>query len=205
MKGLRIGAKAGDSWNQPYADKACSVNPSTNWFPPSIASLPTNGTNMLLLNDDCLGVIFGLLDLKTKINFARVCSRFQIIFQVYGKREFKNLALCKFSGLTLWEIRDLLRLVGKDMESILGTIPYRHRERILEFVRTFCSKLKCINLDDSKMRIDCLKKLLHRYPHLQALTLRNCSLNDTSIQTVTHLKDLETLEIAENYELTGNI
>nr|XP_014085654.2 F-box/LRR-repeat protein 7-like [Bactrocera oleae]XP_036231123.1 F-box/LRR-repeat protein 7-like [Bactrocera oleae]XP_036231124.1 F-box/LRR-repeat protein 7-like [Bactrocera oleae]XP_036231125.1 F-box/LRR-repeat protein 7-like [Bactrocera oleae] len=203
LHGLRIGVKAGDSWNQPNAEKACSVKVRNTWIQPSFVSLPTEGINILSLNDDCLEIIFGLLELKDQVRFARVCKRFQYVFQIYCKREYKNFDLDKMSGMTLWEIRDFFRFAGGNIESILGVVPYKSRERIIEFIRTFCTELKIIKLDESKMRAECLKKLLHRFPLLHALTLRDCYLSDSSIHTMTHLKHLETLELTENYELTG--
>ncbi|XP_019846008.2 F-box/LRR-repeat protein 7 isoform X1 [Bactrocera dorsalis] len=203
LQGWRIGVKAGDSWNQPNAEKACSVKVRDSWFQPTITSIPTDGTNFTSLNDDCLEIIFGMLELKEQVRFARVCQRFHDIFQMHCKREFKNFDLYKMCDVTLWEIRDFFRFAGENIESIYGSVPYKNRKRIVEFIRTFCTKLKTIKLDDSKMNLDCLKKLLRRFPHLQALALRDCALSDVYIETMTHLKHLETLELPENYELTG--
>uniref|UniRef100_A0A0A1XGF6 Putative RNA-binding protein EEED8.10 n=1 Tax=Zeugodacus cucurbitae TaxID=28588 RepID=A0A0A1XGF6_ZEUCU len=216
LQGVRIGVKPGDSWNQPNAEKACGSRENDNNVATTSKqtkkhvqqsttkdAIATNSTHMLALNDDCLESIFGFLDLKAQVRFARVCQRFQDIFQIYCKREFKNFELHKMCNMTLWEMRDFLRFAGDNITSITGKVPYKNRERIMDFIRTFCVKLKCIKLDNSKTRNECLKKLLRGIPQLQELTLRDCALTDNSIQTMTHLKHLETLELAENYELTG--
>ncbi|XP_067627895.1 uncharacterized protein [Eurosta solidaginis] len=234
LQGSRIGVKAGDSWNQPGADKtlgrmhthdcntaSCSKKRKEKNVqePPNIASEPQveeaatamtaiesatlNDLNVLSLNDDCLEMICGLLVLRDQIHFARVCQRFYDVFKMYCKREYKIFDLCKMSQMTLWEIRDFFRFAGEYIEHVAGNIPYKNRERIAEFIRSFCKNLKRISFDDSKMRPDCLKKLLRNFPDLVELHLHDCSLNDMSVQSLLHLKNLETLELSENYEVTG--
>ncbi|XP_017476031.1 PREDICTED: uncharacterized protein LOC108366188 isoform X1 [Rhagoletis zephyria] len=223
LQGSRIGVKAGDSWNQPDAEKACSQKPNETdaastsaeskqknkseevkpAATPTYHAASVEGLNVLALNDDCLEMICRLLELRDQVRFARVCQRFQDVFKMFSKHEFKNFDLYKMSGMTLWEIRDFFRFAGENIEHVAGNIPFKNRERIIEFIRIFCSNLKRISLDDSKMRPECLKKLLRNFPLLKDLNLHDCSLNDSSVQTLHHLDKLESLALSENYELTG--
>ncbi|XP_018802101.1 PREDICTED: uncharacterized protein LOC108977060 [Bactrocera latifrons] len=161
FQGIRIGVKAANSWNQPHPERACSVLSYDSWFKPTIASIPTNGTNILSLNDDCLDIIFGMLELKNKVRFARVCDRFHDIFQIYCKREFKCFDVSNLHGLTLWEIRDFFRFAGGHIEELVGRLPFKNRLRIVKFITKYCAKLR-LNLNDRKKRAECVK-MLARY------------------------------------------
>ncbi|XP_053965268.1 uncharacterized protein LOC128867791 [Anastrepha ludens] len=206
IRGSRIGVKAGNSWNQPDAEKACSqVVLGTQQKKVEASNFDTKFTslNMLSLNDDCLDIICGLLVLRDQIRFARVCNRFQEIFRMLSRRAYKRFEFCKLLGMTLWEIRDFFRFAGENIEEVTGDVPYKNRERIITFIRTCCVNLKRITLFDSKMETDCLKKLFRSFPLLRELHLHSCGIDDLSIQSLQYLTQLESLTLSENYELTG--
>ncbi|XP_054725886.1 uncharacterized protein LOC129235855 [Anastrepha obliqua] len=205
IRGSRVGVKAGSSLNQPDAEKAYSQEKcGTQQKKAKTPNVATKlGLNMLSLNDDCLEIICGLLGLRDQVRFARVCNRFQVIFQMLSRRAYKRFEFRKTIGMTLWEIWDFFRFAGKNIEEVAGEVPYVNRERIITFIRTCCVNLKRITLFDSEMESDCLKKLLRSFPLLRELHLHTCDVDDLSIQYLQYLTQLESLTLSVNSAITG--
>ncbi|XP_004517515.1 F-box/LRR-repeat protein 14 isoform X2 [Ceratitis capitata] len=198
VNNLRVSVKASDSWNQPEADKAGSTvqmnNDSIN-IPP--------GFHMLSMNDDCLEMICNLLMLSDQMRFARVCRRFQDIFENICKREFKTLHLDNLSRLTLWEKRDFLRLAGKNILYLRGNIPYQKKDRVLEFICTSCPNLQRIAFDNTKLRTGDIKKFVSSFPQLREFSLSGCGVSDEALRQLKNCKNLRSVNILGNYEITG--
>lgn len=91
IQGSRIGITAAYSWNQYNAEKASSKNKHGNYAVSKINQIKAKtlsvdakcaGLNSLSLNDDWLENTCGLLELRDRVNFTRVCARFQEIFTI---------------------------------------------------------------------------------------------------------------------------
>lgn len=215
IRGSRIGVKAGNSGNQSGAEKAHSQvvrgsqqkKAKASNAQQKKAKASNVGTklrlNILSLNDDCLEIICGLLELRDQLRFARVCNRFQEIFKMLSKRAHKRFEFRKAIKLTLCDISDFFRLAGKNIETVSGEVPEKNRKRIITFIRTCCVNLKQLKLINSRMTPDCLKELLRSFPLLEELYLHNCGIRDLSIKSLQYLTQLESLTLSGNSDLTG--
>ncbi|XP_054727651.1 dynein regulatory complex subunit 6-like [Anastrepha obliqua] len=201
-----IEVKTDNSWNQPDAEKAYSQKKrGAQQRKAEALNVDTNFTvlNVLSLNDDCLEIICGLLGLRDQIRFARVCNRFEEIFKMLSRRAYKRFEFRKLLGMTFWEIRDFFHFAGKNIEKTTGGIPFKHRQHIIQLIRTCCVNLKRITLYYCEIKPDCLKKLFRSFPLLRELNVTSCDLHDLSIQSLQYLTQLESLTLSDNWEITG--
>lgn len=165
----------------------------------------TSQPSILMLNDDCLEHIFKKLELKEQVRLSRSCQRFRDVFEMVCKTEHKTHVVEELSPLTLWETREFFKTAGPSIEELFGSVPYKDRERIVEFISNFCPIIKIIDFNASRLKSAVLKKLLNKLTNVTVLKLADCSLNDNAILAIKKLTKLETLMVANNYELTGEL
>ncbi|XP_053952411.1 uncharacterized protein LOC128859495 [Anastrepha ludens] len=201
-----IEVKADNSWNQPDAEKAYSQKKrGAQQRKAETLNVDTNFTvlNVLSLNDYCLEIICGLLGLRDRIRFARVCNRFEEVFKMLSRRAYKRFEFHKLLGMALWEIRDFFRFAGKNIERVSGAVPLKNRQHIIPLIITCCVNLKRITLYDCKIKRNCLKKFFRNFHLLRELHFHRCDLHDLSIQSLQYLTQLESLTLSDNWKITG--
>lgn len=155
------------------------------------------------LNDDCLEIICKKLPLREQLQFARTCQRFRNVFIMLAKIEYRRLLLDNLGQLTLWEIRDLLQMVGNFILRLEGSVPHNEGKRIIEFIGMHCTRVTHIRIHASKFSPRTIKKLLCNMKSVTSLRLYDVTLNDHTIQHLKCLKDLKVFILTENYEVTG--
>lgn len=66
---------------------------------PSLEALSIESPSILVLNDDCFGEIFDLLDMKSLCDLHRVCKRLQLLTTSHFKNKFASKWIqCKFES-----------------------------------------------------------------------------------------------------------
>lgn len=155
------------------------------------------------LNDYCLEMICRKLPLRAQLQFARTCQRFRNVFVMLPKVEYRSLLIDDLQHLTLWEIRDFLQLFGEHVHILKGAIPRKDNARITEMLGTFCTQVQYLTLRLVKFTPSMLKKLIGKMQMLTTLRLHDVTFNDNCILELRSLKNLRTLYLIDNYEITG--
>uniref|UniRef100_A0A1A9WIX6 RRM domain-containing protein n=1 Tax=Glossina brevipalpis TaxID=37001 RepID=A0A1A9WIX6_9MUSC len=193
-----IGVKACDTWHQPDAQQEVAKaeedeNVEQN-LPPAL---------ILNLNDDCLEQICKNLKLRDQIQFARTCQRFRNVFEMISKIQYKKLVLEEIQSLTLWELRDFLQIAGSHVDTLTGTISTKKTKRGAEFLGTYCTNVKTVNIDTTRFKPLLLKKFLQRMKYITELELSDVNLTDRCVDVLKKLTNLKILRLPRNYGLTG--
>lgn len=182
LNGTRIGVKAGYSWTQPNAHTAQSLHASgRNVADAQSAGIKTSTETckslcsssspeldalILNLNDDCLEHICKNLELRDQINFARACPRFRDVFTMLSKVVYKIIQLEKISSLTLWQIREFLKMSGPHIETLKGKVLSNDCNRIVQFLSLYCTNVKTVDIYPMKCNPVYLRQLESRTSNL---------------------------------------
>uniref|UniRef100_A0A1A9UYI4 F-box domain-containing protein n=1 Tax=Glossina austeni TaxID=7395 RepID=A0A1A9UYI4_GLOAU len=94
-------------------------------------------TLIFILNDDCLEYVCKYLELRDKIQFARVCKRFQNVFMMTSKIAYKMLLLDDMRTCTLWQVRQILQMIEPFIETLNGEIRHKQWMRVAEFLNRY--------------------------------------------------------------------
>uniref|UniRef100_W8CCN8 RRM domain-containing protein n=1 Tax=Ceratitis capitata TaxID=7213 RepID=W8CCN8_CERCA len=205
------------SWLQPDTDEACKREPDnatlkslsnensppddSNILPIALANEPIN--SIFSINVYCIVAIFRQLKPGAQMRLVRTNKRFLEVFKTYSCFEHKRFNLNQLNEMTLWEIRDLLQYAGKYMVEMRGSLPFKNRTTIMNFIRKCCPKLKKLQITNCGLKLTSFKNFIKSFSHLRTLDFTDGCLEDKHIQACQNVKNLDTLVLDGNVLITG--
>ncbi|XP_070133089.1 uncharacterized protein [Drosophila bipectinata] len=201
-------------------------NPKDSAAPSSSSQRVPSKTwsNILVLDNDCLEIIFSFLSLKDQLNFSRSNRKIERIYRNYAQRKYKHIT--KYITTTLAEsyLEYLVEQVNEHVISYESPLdPSSRDEEQLRLLRIHCPMLRRLTMAFTQDRWEDLNQLknlntLHAYlefsstdvyekffsnlsenlPCLRKLVLKAPDYNGKGLQV---LEKLQHLEIDKNTEL----
>lgn len=162
---------------------------------------------ILNLNDDCLEYICKQLTPKNQINFALTCQRFCDIFKMISSVEYLTLSTDTFIDWTPWQVRLFLQLVGSQVKTlIVDFIIFDADSRwkmttYIKFLSLFCTNVEMLLVFSCDVPSSLLRSLFGNMKQLKELEL--CNTNDNLIKYLKKFKNLKSLSITNNSDITG--
>ncbi|XP_053685269.1 uncharacterized protein LOC128734897 [Sabethes cyaneus] len=165
--------------------------------------------NILQMNDDCLMLIFGQLDLMDLISLEKTCDRFgsivNDIYKRYKKFDFDD-ELQNKAYLTMLDAKTVLTEVGSFMRS-LSISQNRFLQpglRVLKLIPRFCLNLTELEIRDFTLNPITIQSLESVFKNLEALSLVCCGISDNIETSLSRAKNLHRLDLSLNSEIIGN-
>ncbi|XP_046809389.1 uncharacterized protein LOC111677580, partial [Lucilia cuprina] len=151
-----------------------------------LKNIMTNQQDLMIsLNGDCLDYIFKMLPIGDRINMIISYPNFYDIFQKRLKIEYKtNLNTKFFNTLQIFQLQVLLSIIGSYIKHLKIEFPFEEQSYLREFIYFKFLFTYCINVE--------------------SLKYFGWSVNDESMKYLKSLRNLKSLAIINNSEITGN-
>ncbi|KAI8122483.1 hypothetical protein CVS40_6611 [Lucilia cuprina] len=141
---------------------------------------------MISLNGDCLDYIFKMLPIGDRINMIISYQNFYDIFRKRLRIEYKtNLNTKFFNTLQTFQLQVLLSIIGSYIKHLKIEFPFEEQSYLREFIYFKFLFTYCINVE--------------------SLKYFGWSVNDESMKYLKSLRNLKSLAIINNSEITENI
>ncbi|XP_055629555.1 uncharacterized protein LOC129770625 isoform X2 [Toxorhynchites rutilus septentrionalis] len=163
-----------DSWHQD------SYDDNYNTFNYNYSDKDPHVSNIQQLNDDCLTMIFKLVNLVDLVALKRTSTRFHgIVDNLFKRRkecDFNKEACDNSTTLTLLQTRDIFIELGPHVRQLYISLnSFTHpRARILKLISSYCKKLKILALNEDPYSDRVLKPTFRSILAARGVTITGC-------------------------------